>query len=115
MFPVIPAESGSRSAVGGPEADPLSRPEVGAMSGGVCRGVLRAVGSWSRVPGAVRAGPRCEPRRGRSGPGTVSVFDRAMKRRQKNWAASLEDAHNYDYLRDEVRSIDPPIDRSMMR
>eukprot|EP00066_Takifugu_rubripes_P021704 XP_011610970.1 PREDICTED: NADH dehydrogenase [ubiquinone] 1 alpha subcomplex assembly factor 5 isoform X2 [Takifugu rubripes] len=39
-----------------------------------------------------------------SGPGrsSINVFNREMKKKQKNWAASLEDAHQYDYLRDEV-------------
>lgn len=89
------------------------------MSSGVCRGVLRGLqaagsapaassGGWSRIVSRccrVQAGPRCEPRRGLSGSGrgTMNVFNREMKRRQKNWAASLEDGHQYDYLRDEVR------------
>ncbi|KAK6300289.1 hypothetical protein J4Q44_G00283870 [Coregonus suidteri] len=34
----------------------------------------------------------------------MNVFDRTMKRRQKNWAASLQDSDKYDYLRDEVGS-----------
>ncbi|XP_049899769.1 arginine-hydroxylase NDUFAF5, mitochondrial isoform X1 [Epinephelus moara] len=52
------------------------------------------------------AGPRAEPRRGLSvlGRGTMNVFNREMKRRQKNWAASLQDGHQFDYLRDEVGS-----------
>ena len=32
----------------------------------------------------------------------MNVFNREMKKRQKNWAASLQDGHQYDYLRDEV-------------
>ncbi|XP_029480273.2 arginine-hydroxylase NDUFAF5, mitochondrial-like [Oncorhynchus nerka] len=40
---------------------------------------------------------------GRAG-GTMNVFDRTMKRRQKKWAASLQDSDKYDYLRDEVGS-----------
>uniref|UniRef100_A0A671VSI2 Arginine-hydroxylase NDUFAF5, mitochondrial n=1 Tax=Sparus aurata TaxID=8175 RepID=A0A671VSI2_SPAAU len=46
----------------------------------------------------------CEARRGLSvsGRGTMNVFNREMKKRQKNWAASLQDGHQYDYLRDEV-------------
>ncbi|KAF7659025.1 hypothetical protein LDENG_00003620 [Lucifuga dentata] len=36
--------------------------------------------------------------------GSMNVFDRAMKKRQKNWAASLQNSHQYDYLRDEVGS-----------
>ncbi|KAM8842853.1 arginine-hydroxylase NDUFAF5, mitochondrial isoform 1-T1 [Synchiropus picturatus] len=34
--------------------------------------------------------------------GTMNVFDRVMKRRQKNWAASLPNPEQYQYLRDEV-------------
>ncbi|KAJ8246161.1 hypothetical protein GJAV_G00264360 [Gymnothorax javanicus] len=36
--------------------------------------------------------------------GAMNVFDRNMKRKQKNWAAVLQDAVKYDYLRDEVGS-----------
>lgn len=88
------------------------------MSTGVSRTVLhrlRAAGSapaassgtWSRLPSSccrLPAGPRCEARRGLSvsGRGTMNVFNREMKKRQKNWAASLQDGHQYDYLRDEV-------------
>uniref|UniRef100_A0A674P3W1 Arginine-hydroxylase NDUFAF5, mitochondrial n=1 Tax=Takifugu rubripes TaxID=31033 RepID=A0A674P3W1_TAKRU len=43
-----------------------------------------------------RLSPSCP---GRS---SINVFNREMKKKQKNWAASLEDAHQYDYLRDEV-------------
>ncbi len=35
--------------------------------------------------------------------GAMNVFDRSMKRRQKQWASSLPDSDKYDYLRDEVR------------
>ncbi|MGH0145589.1 UNVERIFIED_CONTAM: hypothetical protein FKN15_043303 [Acipenser sinensis] len=34
----------------------------------------------------------------------MNVFDRNMKRKQKNWAAALQDAEQYDYLRTEVGS-----------
>lgn len=34
----------------------------------------------------------------------MNVFDRSMKRRQKDWASSLLDSHKYDYLREEVGS-----------
>lgn len=86
------------------------------MSSGLRWGVLRALdcglsapaGRWSR-PVALRPLPlpRCGSRvpvRGASGPGrsSMNVFDRRMKQRQKNWAASLEDGHQYDYLRAEV-------------
>ncbi len=35
--------------------------------------------------------------------GAMNVFDRSMKRRQKQWTSSLPDSDKYDYLRDEVR------------
>uniref|UniRef100_H3CAM6 Arginine-hydroxylase NDUFAF5, mitochondrial n=1 Tax=Tetraodon nigroviridis TaxID=99883 RepID=H3CAM6_TETNG len=78
------------------------------MSSGLRWGVLRAVdcglvgpaGRWSwscssRVPVRAASGPGRSP---------VNVFDRRMKKRQKNWAAALEDGHQYDYLRAEVGS-----------
>ncbi|XP_035515588.1 arginine-hydroxylase NDUFAF5, mitochondrial [Morone saxatilis] len=83
------------------------------MSSGLCLRVLRGSGSapaasWSRI--LSRSGPR----RGLSGSGsgsgfgsgsgTMNVFNREMKKRQKNWASSLQDGHQYDYLRDEVGS-----------
>ncbi|XP_073348001.1 arginine-hydroxylase NDUFAF5, mitochondrial [Pagrus major] len=86
------------------------------MSSGVSRTVLHrlraaASGSWSRIPSSrcsLPAGPSCAARRGLSVPvpgrGTMNVFNREMKKRQKNWAASLQDGHQYDYLRDEVGS-----------
>lgn len=50
-------------------------------------------------------------RRRMSGPGrsSINIFNRVMKKKQKNWAASLEDAHQYDYLRDEVRTETDPV------
>ncbi|XP_067297027.1 arginine-hydroxylase NDUFAF5, mitochondrial [Pseudorasbora parva] len=36
--------------------------------------------------------------------GAMNVFDRSMKRKQKEWASSLLDSDKYDYLRDEVGS-----------
>ncbi|KAM4583667.1 arginine-hydroxylase NDUFAF5, mitochondrial isoform 1-T2 [Odontesthes bonariensis] len=54
----------------------------------------------------LQAGFRSHPHRALSvsSRGTMNVFNRDMKKRQKNWAASLQDAHQYDYLRDEVGS-----------
>lgn len=40
---------------------------------------------------------------------SINVFNREMKKKQKNWAASLEDTHQYDYLRDEVRTGTDPV------
>uniref|UniRef100_A0A3B3QUP7 NADH:ubiquinone oxidoreductase complex assembly factor 5 n=1 Tax=Paramormyrops kingsleyae TaxID=1676925 RepID=A0A3B3QUP7_9TELE len=36
--------------------------------------------------------------------GAMNVFDRNMKRKQKQWAASLEDPDKYEYLKNEVGS-----------
>lgn len=84
------------------------------MTSGLRWGVLRAVhlgllgtaGPWRCL-----LPPRCSSRvpfRGTSGPGrsSMNVFNREMKKKQKNWAASLEDGHQYDYLRDEVTGPD---------
>lgn len=64
-------------------------------------GLLGPAGRWGCLvpPGGSRF-----PLRRTSGPGSSSmnVFDRQMKKKQKNWAASLEDGHQYDYLRNEV-------------
>lgn len=73
------------------------------MTGGACRRALQGLRVVGRVVARVVALPGCEPRRAASGPGAMNVFNRAMKRRQKNWAAALEDGQQYDYLRDEVR------------
>uniref|UniRef100_A0A8D3C2T1 Uncharacterized protein n=1 Tax=Scophthalmus maximus TaxID=52904 RepID=A0A8D3C2T1_SCOMX len=57
--------------------------------------LLRLPGCWSLSV----------PRRGLSvsgGTSSMNVFDRAMKRRQRNWAAALRDGHKYEYLREEV-------------
>ncbi|TDH15616.1 hypothetical protein EPR50_G00010710 [Perca flavescens] len=81
------------------------------MSSGVCLRVLRAAGSppaassgsWSRV--RLPADPRHAARRALSASGrggTMNVFNRDMKKKQKEWAASLRDGHQFDYLRDEV-------------
>lgn len=87
------------------------------MASVVCRVVLRRLraagpappaassGAWSRILPphcADRAGPGCEPRRELSARGSMNVFNREMKKRQRNWAASQKDGHQYDYLRDEV-------------
>ncbi|MBN3309190.1 NDUF5 hydroxylase, partial [Amia calva] len=56
--------------------------------------------SPSFVPGCgdTHRGRRFSSRTGNA----MNVFDRSMKRKQKNWAASLPDPEQYDYLRDEV-------------
>lgn len=74
------------------------------MSGSVCGRALRRL----RVPGSAP----CAAPGTRSGGwsrqlsaasrGSMNVFDRQMKRTQKNWAAALRDRNQYDYLRDEV-------------
>ncbi|XP_041839272.1 arginine-hydroxylase NDUFAF5, mitochondrial [Melanotaenia boesemani] len=62
-------------------------------------GPAASPGSWISCSCRLQAGSRSV-----SGRGTMNVFNRAMKKRQKNWAASLQDGHHYDYLRDEVGS-----------
>ncbi|XP_029449422.1 arginine-hydroxylase NDUFAF5, mitochondrial isoform X2 [Rhinatrema bivittatum] len=57
------------------------------------RGGVRRL-CWGRASGSSRAS---------SGPGGVlNVFDRHMKRKQKNWAAAQPGAVHYEYLREEV-------------
>ncbi|XP_029950638.1 arginine-hydroxylase NDUFAF5, mitochondrial-like [Salarias fasciatus] len=80
------------------------------MSSRVCWKLLQEAGapptalSWicasscHRVPACLRP----EPRRRLSSSSSMNVFNRAMKRRQKDWAASLQERHQYDYLREEV-------------
>ncbi|XP_066516932.1 arginine-hydroxylase NDUFAF5, mitochondrial [Hoplias malabaricus] len=74
-----------------------------------CRGVLRGGGTVShpflqnsRVN--VNAVNLLQRQPLSSRPGGMNVFDRGMKKRQKNWASALHDHHKYDYLRDEVGS-----------
>lgn len=67
--------------------------------------------SWTRSSWGCRLqagfGSGSGPSRTRSAAGTMNVFNREMKRRQKNWAAALQDHHLYDYLRDQVTTRDP--------
>uniref|UniRef100_UPI00398F2ED3 arginine-hydroxylase NDUFAF5, mitochondrial n=1 Tax=Pristiophorus japonicus TaxID=55135 RepID=UPI00398F2ED3 len=55
-----------------------------------------------------RSGSGSSAKRGRSlcsrAGGGVNVFDRKMKRRQKNWASSMPESAKYDYLKEEVGS-----------
>lgn len=84
------------------------------MSSALRWGVLRAVDSGLLGPAgrwSCLLPPRCSgrvPFRGMSGTGrsSMNVFNREMKKKQKNWAASLEDGHQYDYLRDQVTGPD---------
>ncbi|KAG9484362.1 hypothetical protein GDO78_009989 [Eleutherodactylus coqui] len=70
-----------------------------ALGGPLCRRCCLAV-----LRGGRTSDPTVPVRRAAtSGTENVfNVFDRSMKRRQKNWAASQEDAHQYEYLREEV-------------
>ncbi|XP_054634344.1 arginine-hydroxylase NDUFAF5, mitochondrial isoform X2 [Dunckerocampus dactyliophorus] len=73
------------------------------MSGGVCGRLLRPSASrWWTV--SAGRGPEARRSQSRSGGGTANVFDRTMKKRQKDWAASAKDSRKYDYLREEVGS-----------
>ncbi|KAF3688173.1 Arginine-hydroxylase NDUFAF5, mitochondrial [Channa argus] len=78
-----------------PAASSASRSRIRAGYSSLCCCCLR-----------FQHGLRSEPRRDMSGSGraTMNVFNREMKKRQKNWAASLQDGLQYDYLRDEVGS-----------
>ncbi|RVE76793.1 hypothetical protein OJAV_G00012170 [Oryzias javanicus] len=71
-----------------------------------CREGFRVLQRLQTAPvcpaGPPRAGPGPGACRGLSG--SMNVFNRLMKKRQKNWAASLQDGQQYDYLRDEVGS-----------
>ncbi|CAL8334151.1 unnamed protein product [Lota lota] len=69
------------------------------------RGVLTAAPNTPKSRLASLKPPqRTESRRRRSGGAGVNVFDREMKRRQRQWAASLQESQHFDYLRDEVGS-----------
>ncbi|XP_076004274.1 arginine-hydroxylase NDUFAF5, mitochondrial [Genypterus blacodes] len=61
-------------------------------------GPAASSGSWSWIM------PSCCRFQSVSARGSTNVFDRITKKRQKNWAASLQDHHQFDYLRDEVGS-----------
>ncbi|XP_077426419.1 arginine-hydroxylase NDUFAF5, mitochondrial [Vanacampus margaritifer] len=71
------------------------------IGGGVCGRLVRAsVSRWPRC--CVAEGRRRSSRSGADG--TANIFDRSMKKRQKEWAGSGRDPRKYDYLREEVGS-----------
>lgn len=77
------------------------------MSSTACRRLLQSINSSSSSCCCrVQTRTWSAPCRGLSASsrGTMNVFNREMKKRQKNWAASLQDGHQYDYLRAEVGS-----------
>lgn len=43
------------------------------------------------------------PPSGSTSPRTLSIFDRELKRKQKNWAARQPEPMKFDYLKEEVR------------
>lgn len=43
------------------------------------------------------------PPSGRTTPRTLNIFDRELKRKQKNWAARQPEPMKFDYLKEEVR------------
>ncbi|XP_062912208.1 arginine-hydroxylase NDUFAF5, mitochondrial isoform X2 [Mobula hypostoma] len=75
------------------------------MSGGlrVAFAVLRLLGSHQRLEVSLpwTSCRRNVASRTRS---SMNVFDRRMKRRQKNWAVSMDENRQCDYLREEVGS-----------
>ncbi|XP_005380944.1 PREDICTED: NADH dehydrogenase [ubiquinone] 1 alpha subcomplex assembly factor 5 [Chinchilla lanigera] len=44
------------------------------------------------------------PPLGSTSPGALNIFDRALKRKQKNWAAQQPEPMRFDYLKEEVGS-----------
>ncbi|XP_026179653.1 arginine-hydroxylase NDUFAF5, mitochondrial [Mastacembelus armatus] len=70
------------------------------MSSRLCGRALQTV----RAPPAASSGRWTRTASSSSGRGSMNVFNREMKKRQRNWAAALRDGHQYDYLRDEVGS-----------
>ncbi|XP_033617060.1 arginine-hydroxylase NDUFAF5, mitochondrial isoform X2 [Fukomys damarensis] len=44
------------------------------------------------------------PPLGSTSPGVLNIFDRVLKRKQKNWAAQQPELMRFDYLREEVGS-----------
>ncbi|XP_055458559.1 arginine-hydroxylase NDUFAF5, mitochondrial isoform X1 [Psammomys obesus] len=74
--------------------------------------MLRQVVAWrqcSRLVGPARSGGRREvasgaPPSGGASPGALNIFDRDLKRKQKNWAARQPEPTKFDYLREEVGS-----------
>ncbi|XP_004634399.1 arginine-hydroxylase NDUFAF5, mitochondrial isoform X1 [Octodon degus] len=44
------------------------------------------------------------PPLGSTSPGALNIFDRSLKRKQKNWAAQQPEPTRFDYLREEVGS-----------
>uniref|UniRef100_A0A3Q1FW96 Arginine-hydroxylase NDUFAF5, mitochondrial n=1 Tax=Acanthochromis polyacanthus TaxID=80966 RepID=A0A3Q1FW96_9TELE len=75
------------------------------MSSSVTVRVLRRLQGLRAGPVRGPAGLRAEPGRFLSSGGAMNVFNRDMKKRQKQRVAALKDGHQYDYLRDEVRRI----------
>ncbi|XP_022070148.2 arginine-hydroxylase NDUFAF5, mitochondrial [Acanthochromis polyacanthus] len=74
------------------------------MSSSVTVRVLRRLQGLRAGPVRGPAGLRAEPGRFLSSGGAMNVFNRDMKKRQKQRVAALKDGHQYDYLRDEVGS-----------
>lgn len=46
------------------------------------------------------------PPSGSSSPRALNIFDRELKRKQKNWAARQPEPMKFDYLKEEVRPRD---------
>ncbi|XP_056136339.1 arginine-hydroxylase NDUFAF5, mitochondrial [Lampris incognitus] len=68
------------------------------------RNVTAAPSDSRLITSKHQSNPRTAYPRWMSGRGAMNIFDRTMKRKQKKWAASLQDSSKYDYLRDEVGS-----------
>lgn len=63
-----------------------TRPAVGAPAKNLC---LRKIASSVSPPGS-------------TSPRTLNIFDRDLKRKQKNWAARHPESMKFDYLKEEV-------------
>lgn len=65
---------------------------------------------WRRPPAAGVLAPNLGGREvasgvsphGKTSPGVLNIFDRNLKRKQKNWAARQPEPMKFDYLREEV-------------
>ena len=78
--------------------------------------MLRPVVLWrlTRLGGpavSVGSGGRWEvasgvPSSGSTSPRALNIFDRELKRKQKNWAARQPEPMKFDYLKEEVRPRD---------
>ncbi|XP_071385109.1 arginine-hydroxylase NDUFAF5, mitochondrial [Centroberyx affinis] len=82
----------------------MSRSAGSSLLSGVCVRFLTGHTALSSCSSSSSCCWMLSSRQQSSARGAMNVFNREMKRRQRRWAASLQDSHKYDYLRDEVGS-----------